>query len=411
MNVDLMRKIDRYAGIPLCFAMTLLTKGLRAVWPARRKPVKNVLFVELSEMGSVILADPAIKKARDVLKAQVYFAIFQRNQKSLEILNTIPGENVFGIRSGSFWELTVDCLRFLAWTRKKNIDTVIDLELFSRVTALLCGMCGADKIVGYHAFHTEGLYRGDMITHRTAYNPHIHISKNFIALVNALKTANPEEVPFSKTLIKDEEIRLDKVVPKSEALDFMRRKIADLHEGYAPETHRLVLVNPNAGELLPQRRWMPENFVAVMKMVLEAHEDVLVLITGDPSEQTEADDLKARVNSDRCVNFAGQCQLTELPVLYSLSTLMLTNDSGPAHFAAVTSMPTYVIFGPETPALYGSLGNCIPIFAGLACSPCVSAANHRKTPCTDNVCLKVITPELVFGLLGQTLEGGIQTGS
>ena len=92
----------------------------------------------------------------------------------------------------------------------------------------------------------------------------------------------------------------------------------------------------------------------------------------------------ARTGSDRCINFAGAMSQEQLPALYTLALLMVTNDSGPGHFAAVTRMPTFVLFGPETPALYGPLGNTTPIFAGLACSPCVSAANHRKTPCVDN---------------------------
>jgi ADP-heptose:LPS heptosyltransferase len=83
---------------------------------------------------------------------------------------------------------------------------------------------------------------------------------------------------------------------------------------------------------------------------------------------------------------------------------MLTNDSGPGHFSAVTDLRTFVIFGPETPRLYGSLGNSTPIYAGLACSPCVSAANHRKTPCTDNVCLQVIKPEVVLEPLRAALQ-------
>jgi len=83
---------------------------------------------------------------------------------------------------------------------------------------------------------------------------------------------------------------------------------------------------------------------------------------------------------------------------------MVTNDSGPGHFAAVTDMPTFVIFGPETPALYGSLGKTTPIFAGLACSPCVSASNHRKTACKDNVCLQVIQPLQVFKAVLPNLE-------
>ena len=103
-----------------------------------------------------------------------------------------------------------------------------------------------------------------------------------------------------------------------------------------------------------------------------------------------------RIGSDRCVNFAGKLKLVELPVLYSISRLMITNDSGPGHFSAITDMPTLVLFGPETPALYGSLGNSEAIYAGLACSPCVSAWNHRNTPCKDNVCLQAISVEQVF---------------
>ncbi len=95
----------------------------------------------------------------------------------------------------------------------------------------------------------------------------------------------------------------------------------------------------------------------------------------------------------------------DLPALYSVSLFMLSNDSGPPHFASVTDMPTFVFFGPETPKLYSPLGNATPIYAGLACSPCVSASNHRKTACTDNVCLQVITPEQVFGTLQPVLDG------
>ena len=65
---------------------------------------------------------------------------------------------------------------------------------------------------------------------------------------------------------------------------------------------------------------------------------------------------------------------------------------------------TFVLFGPETPKLYGSLGNSVPIYAGLACSPCVSAANHRKTTCADNQCLKVILPDDIFAFLRDELE-------
>ena len=139
-------------------------------------------------------------------------------------------------------------------------------------------------------------------------------------------------------------------------------------------------------------------------MILEKSQRVIVLITGDPREREEAQRLKELVGNERCVNFAGKVTFAQLPVLYSVSEFMVTNDSGPPHFAAITDMQTFVIFGPETPALYGSLGKTTPIYAGLACSPCVSASNHRKTACKDNVCLKVIKPDDVFEVIRPELE-------
>ena len=82
---------------------------------------------------------------------------------------------------------------------------------------------------------------------------------------------------------------------------------------------------------------------------------------------------------------------------------MISNDSGPAHFAAATRLPTIVLFGPKTPKLYQPLGTSQAIYAGLACSPCVSAHNHRKTACDDNVCMRAIGVEQVYGALAELL--------
>lgn len=402
MKVDTMRKVDYFAGIPLCLLVSGALKVGRLFRPWRRVQPKKVLFVELSEMGSAILVDPAMRKMQHS-GAELFFVIFSKNAPSLRLLGTVPEENVFKIREDGLFSLALSSLQFLWWTRRRQIDTVIDLELFSRYSALLTGLSGANNRIGYHAFHNEGLYRGDMLTHRVAYNPHMHIAKNFIALINTA-LSEKEELPYSKTLIGDEEIVLEKVSFTEKALLPMRERIREDFPDYDPQQHRVVLINPNASELLVQRRWMPDRYVLLMKRILEEYSDTLVLITGAPAEREEAQGLKMEVNSERCINFAGRVKFAELTQLYSLSTLMVSNDSGPGHFSAVTEMPTFVLFGPETPALYGSLGNSTPIYAGLACSPCVSASNHRKTPCIDNVCLQVITVEQVFDTIRPTLD-------
>lgn len=403
MKVDTMRRIDFYVGVPFCFLGSIFKKTIELFIKRDGNKSKNVLFIELSEMGSAILADPAMRKLRKETNANIYFAIFKKNKPGLDLLGTVPQENIYTIREDNMLSFVKDTLKFFYWTRKRKIDAVIDLELFSRFTALLTGFSGAFYKVGFHAYFNEGLYRGDFLSHKVAYNPHIHIAKNFIALVNALSSSK-EEVPYSKTNINDSEIEITKV--KFSAKE--KEKIKDIVRGcfakFDSERHKIILINPNASELLIQRRWPQENYAQLIKMILENCPRAIVLITGDPREREEAEQLKEKVKDGRCVNFAGKVTFAQLPMLYSISEIMVTNDSGPPHFAAITDMPTFVIFGPETPALYGSLGKTTPIYAGLACSPCVSASNHRKTACRDNVCLQVITPPQVFEIIRTELE-------
>ncbi|PKN76837.1 MAG: glycosyltransferase family 9 protein [Deltaproteobacteria bacterium HGW-Deltaproteobacteria-10] len=403
MKVDTMRRIDYYIGVPLCLLGSIYNKFVLLLCNRDKKTLKKVLFIELSEMGSAILVDPAMRKLQKEIDADIYFAIFRKNKPSLDLLKTVPQKNIYTIRENNMAAFIYDTVKFVFWTRKRKIDAVIDLELFSRFTALLTGFSGAQNKVGFHAFFNEGLYRGSFLTHKVAYNPHIHIAKNFIALVNAL-LAKIQEVPYSKTLITDEEIKLAQVNVTDDEKKSIRDIVSKCFSGFEPRRHKIVLINPNASELLIQRRWPPQYYAELIRRILLACENAIVLITGDPKEREEAELLKDQVQSQRAINFAGKLTFSQLPALYSISEFMITNDSGPGHFSAVTPMHSFVIFGPETPALYGSLGKTTAIYAGLACSPCVSAANHRKTACSDNVCLQVIQPEHVLEMIKPELE-------
>jgi ADP-heptose:LPS heptosyltransferase len=395
MNIRTMRIVDFYAGIPICAVMSGILKLIHRLLPKPRLPSRRVLFIELSEMGSTVLADPAMRKIRKVAGAEVYFVIFERNMGSLLLSDCVPKENIFTIRDSSLTLLTLDTLKFLFWARKNRIDSVVDLELFSRYTALLTGMCGANNRVGFFGFHNEGLYRGDMLTHKVSYNTHIHIAKNFIALVNSLMS-DRIETPYSKSRIENEEIVIEKVSPEESLRKDIQNRVKKTNPAYGPDRNRIVLVNPNSSMMLPQRRWMAENYAAVIEKILTRYEDVVVLVTGSTGEREDAEALVRSVGHARCINFAGLMRLSELPTLYSVSALMITNDSGPSHFAALTEMPVVTLFGPETPRLYAPLGRGTVVYAGLACSPCVSAANHRKTACTDNQCMKAISVDHVF---------------
>ena len=401
ISVNTMRAIDHWVGVPLCAIVSpfvALIDSVKNIFNSGPDTPKKLLFIELSEMGSAILVDPAMRNAQ-ARGAEIFFLIFKSNRASLTLLNTVKHENIFTIDSSSLGGLIKDTLRFLIVARRHRIDTVIDLELFSRFTALLTGLCGARRRVGYHIFHGEGLWRGFMLTRKVHYNPHIHITKNFLSLIHAA-FAEKIEVPFSKIHISDSEVRLEQAVINPIALEKVRERIETLAKEsgvqYTTGKSRLILINPNASDLLPQRRWAQQRFSELIQAIHEKYPHDLILITGSPAEFAYVEKVRTVANIKNALNFAGQVSFAELPPLYTLSDVMVTNDSGPGHFSAVTPLRTVVLFGPETPALYGSVGNSIAITANLACSPCVSAANHRKTPCHDNVCMQAITVNQVL---------------
>lgn len=408
MNINLMRKIDYIIGVPFTFFISIIYQTWRLFIPLKKnQTIKRVLFIELSEMGSVILADPAINKAKNKLNSDVFFLIFDKNKLSLGLLNTIPSSNIFILREDNILIFLYDALRFLIWARKNKIDTVVDLELFSRATAILSSLCGATYRSGFYSFHNEGLYRGNTLTHRVLYNPHIHIAKNFVALVNALLTNNNEK-PYSKTKIDNDEIKIaHKPIISEKQKQIVIDKIKALYSEFDYSLHKIILINSNASDLLPQRCWPMDNFIELSKQILNYQSNTIILLTGAKNEISYVEKLHRQIADPRCINFAGQIQLSEFPVVCSIAKLLISNDSGPGHFASTTDIQSYVIFGPETPLLYRPIGNCTPIYSNISCSPCVSAANHRKTPCTNNVCVKIIKPEFVFNLIKKNLYGQI----
>lgn len=411
IRVDTMRRIDHLAGVPLCAILTpliLFSDFVSRIFMGASLKPKRLLFIELSEMGSAIIVDPAMRDAKN-RGAELFFLIFKSNQASLSLLNTVKKENILLIDSSGLLQLITSTIKVLIKVRQLRIDTVIDLELFSRFTALLTGLSGARRRVGYHIFHGEGLWRGNMLTHKVHYNPHIHIAKNFFSLVHAA-FSDSQELPYSKVVISDDALK----IAQAEIGQADLERVATIIDQAAQEKNipfigaqhpnkQIILINPNASDLLPQRRWAPESFGQLITASSARWPEALILITGSPDEIVYAENVKSLSSSKRVINFAGKVKFSELTALYSLSNVMVTNDSGPGHFSSVTKLPTVVLFGPETPALYSSLGNSIPIFAGLACSPCVSAANHRKTPCQDNVCMKAISVDQVVEKMAKQL--------
>ena len=214
MTADFMRLVDRWVGIPLCMVFSgihRLTRLFRGGLSSPQ-PMKTIVAVQLSERGAVILAHSSLVKLKNLFpSAQLYYVIFEEMQDSIRMLGIIPDEHIITINSKSLSSLVLSILKVLVTLRRKKVDAVLDLELFSRLSILLSYLLGAPIRVGFDKFHMEGLYRGSLHTHRVIYNHLKHISSNFLSLVYALRES-PGDIPLSKVAVSAEDIQIPQIV-------------------------------------------------------------------------------------------------------------------------------------------------------------------------------------------------------
>ena len=403
MTVNLMRYMDYWLGIPLCFLLSCLNATLKIFRFRRMRkkvPPKKILFIKLSELGAIILAYPLLKRAREEYPGvKLLFVTFEKNRSIFELLgNIVEDDNILTIREDSISVFIRDTFKIVKKMVKERAGIIFDLELFSRFTAILTFLSQADKKIGFYNYTFEGLYRGNFLTHRIQYNPLLHISKSYLSLwqtVNQEKKDSPEMAER----IEDKDIALPKSHVPSEATKQIEDKLKEF--GIARK-NKVFLLNPGEG-ILPLREWPLENFVILSKWLLEDANNYIIL-AGTESGFKKAERLCADVRSRRCLNLVGQTSLPELSALFNMADALICNDCGLAHLASLASTKQFIIFGPETPEVFGPLGEDKWIIcSGLPCSPCLSALNNRDSACKDNLCLKIIKPDDVYKLIGRNV--------
>lgn len=392
-----MRQADRWLGVPLCLALT----GFRRLFDffddprAPREPPRRILFVKLVEQGTSVLACSAIRRAVEMVgRENVYFLVFEENRFVLDAMGLIPSENIVAIRTGGLIQAALEALRVIRRLRSLGINTAIDLEFFARSSAALIYLAGARYRVGFHAFGGEGPYRGDLFTHRLRFNPYLHTAQTFRMLVEALTVQGGRLPTFELAPVLAEDSP-----PPFRASSSEVDQAREILEKASPRAtfQPLILLNPNCSDLLPLRRWPIERYTELARRLLRRYQEVHVAMTGGPAEGDAVAAIVRQVGSDRCFNLAGRTTLRQLLVIYGLAEVLVTNDSGPAHFATLTPIDVVTLFGPENPRLFAARTIRNHVFwAGITCSPCVSALNGRTSPCKDNVCMQRIDVDQVF---------------
>jgi len=403
MDIHFMRRLDRWLGVPLCFLLSIVRRIQDALFPKSNtdeKHAQKILFIKLSEMGAIVLAYPLLKFVRQQYpKAQLYFLIFEKNRAALDILGSIiPAENIITIRDGSFGMFLGDSWKAARRLRKEHISISFDLEMLSRFSACIAYVIGATKRIGFSSYTFEGHYRGTLLTHAIQFNPLLHISKSYVSLGKAAVDPLKKTPEFSET-IEDQET----VLPAYQSRPIAKQAIQQLLQSHGIiGQNNMVVISPGEGTL-PLRDWPLEHFVELSRLLL-VQPDTRIVLIGSPSVANKTTLLFEALPPEKCLDLTGKTSLPELMELFLLADAFVSNDCGLAHFASLTPIEKFVIFGPESPLVFSPLGESAHVlYADFPCSPCFSIFNHRNSACRSNNCVRAIKPLAVAELVRATL--------
>lgn len=162
----------------------------------------------------------------------------------------------------------------------------------------------------------------------------------------------------------------------------------------------LVLINP--GSDWPAKRWPIARYVEVLKQLAELFPVVEFGVIGTKKEIGLAHVLKKQV-VERVFVLSGKTPLEILPAILKRASLLITNDSGPAHLARAVGTPVVILAGPGAPAYFAIKGQdeSIVVHHPVPCAPCL------KVTCDTMECWKAISVDEVVTITSRMLKGRI----
>ncbi|MEI7566085.1 MAG: glycosyltransferase family 9 protein [Burkholderiaceae bacterium] len=371
----LLRRLDRWLGIPLLYLIALFRPKKSRLGaqihtslstdPSNRltdevnlKRIGVCVFAAVGDalLAAAILAD--LKQYRNQIQAKT------GEQISVTIFSTPANAEIFKLIS-NFDRLVLIPITS-PWhalrTMRESIvqfpvDVLIDTSQWSKIGAILCALSGAKVTIG---FNTPGQYRHFAYDVLVPHSRAVHEIDNFRALLSPLNISTGA-LP---------ELDLTGMVQGNQAL----------------VSKPFIVLHPWAsGTQFAMREWPLNSWLELGKRLVSA--GYAIVITGGPDDQKRAVDLVQKLNaslesanlsssapnnevaspgSARVISVAGSANWLETAQLLNQAEAVVAVNTGTMHLAAILGRPLVALHGPTNPARWGPLtsGTAIPVILG-----------------------------------------------
>lgn len=309
--------------------------------------------MKMSSMGDLLHALPAVRCLKSGLNAEVDWIVHPAYAELVKCFSDVTRVLVFPRRAALH-----AFVRRIRELRAEQYDMIVDLQGILK-SALVARAVRAPQRLG-PSFHRE-------------------FSSFFYTAVTGTRNKNRHAV--------------------DENMDVIRH----LGLPVLPPEYPITVPLQPGGEsspriaLLPFSRWKTKtwplmSFIRVGQELQECF-GASIYIMGSEAERPLGAEIEKAL-SGTVVNAAGKTTLPQMAGLLREMDLVIANDSGPMHLAAVLGAPVLAMYGPSDPVRTGPPpGSRSKILRGkLKCQPCFSRVCRYR----DSSCMLTITPEAVI---------------
>ena len=296
---------------------------------------QNILVIDFGQLGDVVLSLPALKALREKFPAAKISVMSGKSPAQFVEISGLADEVIMvdrvELRDGPRLASIKGVFRIVGDTRRRGFDLVIDLHSLSE-TNLLGFLSGAKHRIYANRENRSLDFLGRFPEKPPMEDKSRHLTDRYLDVLGPLGIAGAP--------------RFVEIVPPEEEL----AEIREMYRELDLEGKQLVGLFLGAGH--PSRRWSVGKFAGLTRrLVREENRRVLVFL--GPEEFHLLDEIREKFPPEAII--LDKLKLIPLFAALSMVDVLVSNDTGPMHLAAIA--------GTKIVLIWDNRGN--PIFMPL----------------------------------------------
>jgi ADP-heptose:LPS heptosyltransferase len=302
----------------------------------QEEDIRKIIIIDLGQVGDVIMSFPALIALRKRFASAELVAIAGKTPAALisdlGLVDKVITIDRYGLLRGPKLSSISKIFGIVRQVRNEKPDLVVDLH--SLYESNLLGYLSAAK---YRLFANRRNRSLDFLSNvrprPPLYDPSKHLSTIYLDVLQPLG-------------ITDAETNIT-ISPPKDMVAKLKAKLGAENSDLVPQIGILT----GAGN--PSRKWPLENFVELAKRIQSTHEAKIFVFLG-PEESSEESMIRREFDSVAAI--VPDLSLIELTATFSTLDLVIGNDTGTTHLAAVSGPRVVMISDERAPDTFTPLG-------------------------------------------------------